>query len=565
MAVIGIDLGTTNSLVSYWNGNESILIPNNLGKKLTPSVVGVNDNGEVIVGEIAKERLISHPNMTQSVFKRYMGSDKKLNLGEYEFLPEELSSMVIASLKKDAEIYIGEEVTEAIISVPAYFSDSQRKATKRAGEILGIKVERIVNEPTAAAIAYGIHNMDDETKFLVFDLGGGTFDVSILEIFDSIIEVCAVTGDNFLGGEDFTDIIVEMFLEKNNINKESLSSKNLASLKKQGDVYKERFSFENEINMKCVIGNEKVEAIIKKKEFEDACKPLLNKIKFKIEGALRDANIKVRDIDSVVLIGGATKMPIIHSFVSRIFGIFPNNSINPDETVAKGAGILSGIKLRDSALKEVVLTDVCPYTLGTSVSRRNRDGIESYGHYLPIIDRNTTIPTSKVEKVANAYDNQEKLRIAIYQGESRLVKDNIYLGEMLINIPKSPAGHEVVEIRYTYDINGILEVEAEVLNTGEKNKCIIKDSSINMSDEEIEKSFEKISHLKIHPRDKEENKLLLAKAYRMYEELLGFQRASLDEYIGEFEGVLNSQDDKAIKEQRKKFKEVLERFEGEFL
>lgn len=563
--IIGIDLGTTNSLVSYWNGEKIVVIPNALGKNLTPSVVGINEDGEVIVGEIPKERLISHPNMTASLFKRYIGSKKVFALGEKEFLPEELSSLIIASLKRDAEKYLEEEVNEAVISVPAYFSDAQRKATKRAGELAGLKVERIINEPTAAAIAYGLHQMKDETKFMVFDLGGGTFDVSILELFDNVMEVCAVSGDNFLGGEDFTNVILEMFFKKYNIDKHSIDSKVLACIKKQAELCKIKLTNSNIALMSCVVNDEKLELNITISEFEDASKPILNRLRYKIECALKDAKIKVKDLDSIILIGGATRMTIIHNFISRVLGRFPDASINPDETVVSGAGIQAGMKGRDAALKEVVLTDVCPYTLGTEIVKRNSSGGYDSGYFCPIIDRNTIIPVSRVERLYTVHDNQSSVRIKIYQGESRLISDNVYLGEMNVDIPKASAGEESIDLRYTYDINGILEVEATVDSTGIKKTIVIQESEGTMTREEIKRRLEELKHLKIHPRDKEENKLLLARGYRLYEELLGRDREVIDRYITDFENILSSQNDREIKEGAKIFKSILDQVEGEYV
>lgn len=561
MPIIGIDLGTTNSLVSYWNGNESVIIPNVFGENITPSVVSMDDSGQVFVGKIAKERQITHPDMTASVFKRNMGSKKIFKLDDRSFLPEELSSLIIRSLKKDAETYLGESVKEAIISVPAYFNDTQRKATKRAGELAGLKIERLINEPTAAAVAYGLHQQELSTKFLVFDLGGGTFDVSILELYKNVMEVRAVAGDNYLGGEDFTDIILSLFLKQNNLNMENLNYKTLAVIKKQAEKAKIGFSSSRETSMSCKVDGKILKCSLKIEEYEKACQSLILKLRSPVERALNDAEIKVKEIDSIVLVGGATKLPLVRTFVSKLFGRIPNTNINPDEAVAIGAGIQGAMKERNMHLREVVLTDVCPYTLGTDVSVRKPGGYYEAGHFCPIIERNTVIPVSKTERLYTIQDNQKIINVEILQGESRLSKDNILLGEINVDIPPAPAGQEAVDIRYTYDINGILEVEVTVVSTGLKKRAVIEKNPGYMSKEEIEKRLEELSSLKIHPRDKEENKLLMAKGERLYEESVGEIREILDYNLQLFEDILQKQDEQEIRKAAEKLKELFAQIE----
>ena len=329
MAVVGIDLGTTNSLVAYWDETEkeAKIIPNALGEHLTPSVVSVDENGEVLLGRVAKEYQVVHPERSASVFKRHIGTKKEYVLGDRTFLPEELSAMVVRSLKKDAEEYLNEEVTEAVISVPAYFSDAQRKATKRVGELAGIKVERIISEPTAAAIAYGIAQKDADTRFLVFDLGGGTFDISILELFDSIMEVRAVAGDNYLGGEDFTKLLSDIFLEKSGKKEEELTKAECSMLYKKAESAKIAGGQMMTIELKC--GEEVLTQSISEHEYEAKCKTLLSRLREPVERALADASVKVADIDAIILVGGGTKLPMIRSFVAKMFGKLPFININP--------------------------------------------------------------------------------------------------------------------------------------------------------------------------------------------------------------------------------------------
>lgn len=427
MAVIGIDLGTTNSLVAYWDeeAKEARMIPNALGEHLTPSVVSVDTNGEVLVGRIAKEYQVVHPDRSASVFKRHIGTKKEYRLGERSFLPEELSAMIVRSLKKDAESFLSEEVTEAVISVPAYFSDAQRKATKRVGELAGIKVERIISEPTAAAVAYGIAQEDADTKFLVFDLGGGTFDISILELFDSIMEVRAVAGDNYLGGEDFTKVLSDIFLEKIGLKEEALTAGERSMLYKKAETAKVQGGHAYELEL--MIGEELKQATISEFEYEAKCKALLSRLREPVERALSDASVKVADIDAIILVGGGTKLPMIRSFVAKIFGKLPYININPDEVVALGAAVQSALKGKNAAIKEVILTDVCPYTLGTSTSVRRSGGHYEPGHFLPIIERNSIIPVSKVQTVYTIYEDQRVMEIDILQGESRMARDNVLL------------------------------------------------------------------------------------------------------------------------------------------
>ena len=317
--IIGIDLGTTNSLACYFDEGEVKIIPNRLGENLTPSVVSIDEDDNIYVGKVAKERKILYPNMTAEVFKRSMGTDKEFALGDKKFKAEELSSFVLKSLKEDAEVFIGQEIEEAIISVPAYFNDEQRKATKKAGELAGLKVNRIINEPTAAAIAYGIDKRDDHTKFLVFDLGGGTFDISILEMYKNIMEVRAVAGDNYIGGEDFTDILYRMFMDQVKLDEDKLDKKTLSHIKKQCEKAKLEFSDKKTVNIKCNINDNIYETEISIDSYERSCELLLSKLRKPIERSLKDAKIKLSQIDEIILIGGATRLPIIRKFVGKIF------------------------------------------------------------------------------------------------------------------------------------------------------------------------------------------------------------------------------------------------------
>ena len=564
MQTIGIDLGTTNSLVAYWSEDGAKIIPNSLGSNLTPSVVSVGETGEIYIGQIAKERIITHPQLTASTFKRYMGTEKKYKLGKLSFSPEELSSLVIKSLKADAEAYFGSDVTDVIISVPAYFNDTQRKATKNAAELAGLKVKRLISEPTAAALSYGLHQENLQTKFLVFDLGGGTFDVSVLELFEGIIEVKAIAGDNFLGGEDFTELLISHFVEKLDIDYDKLDSKAHSLLYKKAEQCKHELTMDHSGSMNANINNVSYEIKIDRNEFESLVNTLLLRLRRPVERALRDVSLLPKDIDAVVLIGGATRMPVVKSVVSKMFGRLPFTNINPDEAVALGAAIQAALIERDESLSEVILTDVCPYSLGVSVAKPIDERHFDPGYFLPIIERNTPIPVSRAELLQTIKDLQKSIHIEIYQGESRKVENNIKIGELNFNVPASRAGEQMINIRYTYDINGILEVEAESLQTGVKKRVVIEKTPGSMTKEEIEESFKKLASLKIHPRDRAENKLLLARGERLYEESIGDIRDYIACVLGDFETVLSKQNENETKLAAERVKKAFDDIEGRF-
>ncbi len=560
--IVGIDLGTTNSLVAYYTEDGPKIIPNRLGKPMTPSVVSIDEEGQIYVGESAAERMLLHPDSTASLFKRSMGSKKKFSLGDKTFTAEELSSFVLRFLKEDAEVYLGEEVTEAVISVPAYFNDARRRATKRAGELAGLKVERIISEPTAAAIAYGLWQQKDQARFLVFDLGGGTFDVSILELYDTILEVHAVAGDNFLGGEDFTAVLEKMFYEKfPQINRFTLGEKASRHIRKQAELCKIGFGASRTSAMKCNIGGEVYELHVDLADYEEACEELLDRIRQPVKRSLKDAHIRLSDIDKVVLVGGATKSPVIRKFAGKLFHMIPDTNLNPDETVALGAAVQGAMKERKEGIKEVILTDVCPFTLGTEVVREYEEHRFENGVFLPIIERNTVIPASRTERLYTVRDNQTRIRIHILQGESRFAVNNLSLGELLIDVPSNKAGEEAVDVTYTYDINSILEVEVKVISSGKKTRQVFKDRNLDMSEEEIEQRLETLSYLKIHPRDKEENKVLLLRGERIYEESLGYKRTQVEQVLRTFEHALNSYDQDQIAKTKQELIEFLEKLD----
>ncbi len=556
--IVGIDLGTTNSLVAYYTEDGPKIIPNRLGKSLTPSVVSVDEEGNVYVGETARERMNLYPDSVAQTFKRSMGTEREYVLSGKHFKPEELSSMVLRSLKEDAEVFLGEPVTEAVISVPAYFDDKRRKATKRAGELAGLKVERMISEPTAAAVAYGLYDKTLDTRFLVFDLGGGTFDVSILELYHNILEVRAVAGDNYLGGEDFTEVMGKLFLQKAKLQLSALSEKEQVRLYRQAEKAKCAISDSDRVTMSFRRGEETIEQQITYKEYEEACGELLMKIREPVKKSLADAGLRLSDIDEVLLIGGATRLSVVRDFLIRLFRKFPDTKMNPDETVALGAAVQAAMKERREEVKEVILTDVCSFTLGTEVVVEYEEDKFEDGRFCPIIERNTVIPASHTERLYTVRDNQDRMRVRVLQGESRFARNNLFLGELNIDVPKGPKGQEAIDVTYTYDINSLLEVEVQVVSTGESRKMIIKGEENQMTDEEIKKRMEELAYLKVQPRDYEENKLVLLRAERMYEEALGERRKKLDHYITAFEAALKRGDHDDIMDARNALNDLME-------
>ena len=562
--IIGIDLGTTNSCVAVMEGGESVVIPNAEGNRTTPSVVAFSKDGERMVGQVAKRQAITNPDRTIMSIKREMGTNYKVNIDGKAYTPQEISAMILQKLKADAEAYLGQTVTEAVITVPAYFTDAQRQATKDAGRIAGLDVKRIINEPTAAAVAYGV-DKEQAQKVMVYDLGGGTFDVSILELFENILEVRAVAGDNFLGGEDFTEVLEKRFYEKMKLDPQEFNRKTLAYIRKQAELCKLGFSDSRRSVMRCVLDGETKEMEIDMADYEAACEPLLERIRKPVKRSLSDAGIKLSDIDVVVMVGGATRMPLIKSFISKLFRKFPASGVNPDEAVAMGAAIQAAMKERKESIKEVILTDVCSFTLGTEVVMRNSfTGEYEGGHFCPIIERNTVIPASRRERFYTVRDDQTKITIQVLQGESRFAANNLLLGDLEINVPKNQAGKEAVDVTYTYDINSILEVEVEVVSTGKKYKQIIKGEDNHMTDQEIEERMKELSYLKLHPRDQEENKLLLLRCERIYEESLGEVRQRVEYELQRFEGILNTRDTAKIALAREALKETLEEIEQDW-
>ncbi|KTE43019.1 MULTISPECIES: Hsp70 family protein [unclassified Sphingopyxis] len=564
--LVGIDLGTTNSAVAVWQDGAPVLIPNALGDLLTPSAVSVGDDGALLVGLAARERQATHPEATATIFKRRMGTIEEAKLGKRRYRPEELSAMVLRSLKADAEAFLGEAVTGAIVTVPAYFNDRQRKATRRAGELAGLNVERLINEPTAAALAYGIHELEEERPFLVFDLGGGTFDVSLVEIFDGVIEVRASAGDNRLGGEDFNAAIVA--LAKDALG-DALKAKSGEAamldevLRAAAERTRRALSESDRAPFQIVWKGEAHECEVTGEDFEARAQPLIDRLRDPVLRALRDGNVRAEGLSEIVMVGGATRMPLVRRAVTRMFGRFPNATINPDHAIALGAAVQAGLKSRDAALKEIRLTDVCPFTLGVDTGHRDATGKITTGLFSPIIERNTVIPASRSEVYSPLDAAQQSVTFGIYQGESRFVAQNVKLGQLEVPLPQGHRGHIGIDVRFTYDVSGLLEVDVEVPGTGMRRQLVIRDEEDRESDADFAKRRKALEALKIHPRDEAANAATLARANQLFENRLGYERQVVGEWIAQFESVLAGQDPRAIETARTELDKAIDGMDGE--
>ena len=538
--IIGIDLGTTNSCVAIMEGGNVTIIPNSEGARTTPSVVNIKDNGEVVVGEIAKRQAVTNPTSTVSSIKTHMGSDYKVEIFGKKYTPQEISAKILQKLKKDAEAYLGEEVKEAVITVPAYFTDSQRQATKDAGTIAGLDVKRIINEPTAAALAYGLEKKKEE-KVLVFDLGGGTFDVSVLEISDGVIEVISTAGNNHLGGDNFDDEIIKWlvaeFKKENGID---LSNDKMAyqRLKDAAEKAKKELStlMETSISLPFITmdatGPKHLEMKLTRAKFNDLTRHLVEATQGPTKTALQDANLNANQIDEILLVGGSTRIPAVQEWVENFFGKKPNKGINPDEVVAAGAAIQGGVLMGD--VKDILLLDVTPLSLGIETAG---------GVFTKMIEKNTTIPVKKSDVYSTYADNQTAVTIKVFQGERARAIDNHILGEFnLEGIPAAPRGVPKIEVTFDIDANGIVHVSAKDLGTGKENNITISGSS-NLSKADIERMT----------KEAEAN----AEEDKKFQELVE-ARNKADQLISATEKTLKENPDKVSEGDKKNIEEAIE-------
>ena len=538
--IIGIDLGTTNSLVAVLRGPEPETLPNEMGEHLTPSAVAVAQDGALLVGRAAWDRLVQVPSSGRAFFKRDMGTPAVYSFGGRKWSPTECSALVLTEMKRIASKHLGEKIDQAVITVPAYFRESQRQATAQAAQLAGLGVARIVNEPTAAALAYGYRDPQKETKLLVFDLGGGTFDVTVLEVFSGVIEVRASGGESRLGGEDYTDALLKLLLQRSGVKQDPASQ---GALRAQIESLKRRLS----ARPQTAITIEGHELMVSRMDLEEAGADLTARLRPVLIRCLRDADIKPADLGDVLLVGGASRMHMIPDFLTKEIGRAGTIRLDPDRVIALGAAVQAALCAKDSAVQDLVLTDVCAHTLGLAIAKQFAPGQTVSGYYEPLIDRNTTVPISRA-KMFNALDpNQDGIVIEVFQGEARMTKDNHLLGKLRVDGLRQPPGTTEpgqVEIRFSYDMSGLLEVEATVLRTGKKFHAVLEERPGKLSPKQIEAIRQRLAPLKIGPRDLVPNRARLERAHRLYTQLKGDERQILTVLLDLFENALERQEQK---------------------
>lgn len=552
MAVIGIDLGTTNSLAGVWQDGKVVLIPNAFGEYLTPSVVGIGKNQEVFVGSVAKEMLATQPYDTFREFKRNMGTNFLYGNGRKKYRAEELSAFVLRRLKEDAEKFLGEEVTEAVISVPAYFDDNKRNATKNAGRLAGLKVERLINEPSAVALKHHTAEKGAES-FIVFDFGGGTLDVSLVEAFDNVVEIQAVAGDNYLGGKDFNEIIAQDFYEQNQISEAYLTKNEQENVLKEAEAVKKELTDKNEAERQVYIKGEAYTLKMTNQRLIHLSAELFSRMAKPIAKVINMVGIELEELDKVILVGGSSKMPVVQQYIKGLLGdkVPVVLEENPDESVAYGVGMAAAIKERTGDIKDMLLTDICPFSLGTELYD---------GSFSPVIEKNETLPCKRTMYYTTVRNNQITMNFPIYQGENIKASDNLKIGEInLKRLPKAPEGERVVKVTFIYDINGILDVNIE--SSVEKVHKVIVNKQIGLSEKELEKRVEQLEKMPLHPWEKEENRLLFEKAERLYEQTTPKNRQVIQECLRYFKELLINTKGRKVRQEYVRIMAILDYIE----
>lgn len=571
MAVIGIDLGTTNSLGAYWKDGGVHLIPMEEEQFLLPSVVSHAEGEGFLVGAAAKERLIPHAEDTAASFKRFMGTAKEYHLGGRTYTPMELSAMVLEQIKRNAEFFLKEEIEEAVITVPAYFNDKQRSDTKKAAQIAGLKAERLINEPSAAALAYRMEYGEEDRTLLIFDFGGGTLDLSYVECFDNVIEIIAVAGDNHLGGDDIDQAVSDYFCRENGIRPEELSREEQAKLKKLSEHAKCALAQQEEVTMELELaagraerdaesmepaagtaeratesmeraaGTKVCRASLDSDHLFEICMPLFGKIKQLFLHILEDAGSRVSAIDDLVMVGGSSRLGVVKRFLRELLGKEPVVLGETDRVVAYGAGVYAGIRQRREEIRDMLLTDVCPFTLGIGVNNRaNRDK----NILRPMIERNSTLPASHRDRFVTVADYQKEIKVCIYQGEEYYVDDDVLLGELTIEVALKPAGQAWVEVQFTYDINGILHVVVEN-EMGERRQILLANQTL--SEAELERYTREMEKIMLPPIQQPENREMLDRFLAYYEESTGRRREMIAAMTGRVMAGLQSGRKKEVK------------------
>lgn len=542
MFPIGIDLGTTNSLIAAFKDGKPELIPNRLGQVLTPSVVHWDGAG-LVTGATAKARLETHPEQTVAAFKRAMGTDQSFAIGPRGkgFSAVELSAAILRDLKADAEHHLGGELSDVVISVPAYFNEIQRQAVKAAAEVAGLTVRRLINEPTAAALAYGLENPEEEETILVVDLGGGTFDVSVLESFEGVMEVRATAGDAFLGGEDFTAALVAEFAREVTL----ASAEDKGRMAALAERAKQALSAQEEVELTGQFGETAFTRRLTRAAFEQITASQAARLLRPIQRVLHDAKLGTGDVDRVVFVGGATRMPFMRGVVGKMMHQLPLSTIDPDHVVALGAAVQAGFVAEDKALADRVMTDVTAFSLGIETS--NSGGRHAvHGLFQPIIERNTVVPCSRERVFHTMAKGQRMLDLRIYQGESPLAAHNVKLGEFTVHVPHNPTGFEAVAVRFSFDASGLLEVDARVLSNNMTYSHSVTSMQGALNSDEIETARKRLAKLKVHPRDLAETQHVEARLEQAYCMAHGPERDYFMTLIIQFRQVVDQQDAREI-------------------